>query len=287
MLSGKTDRCLVLLCSLLTVAAAKAVPTTVNCSTSPAASTVLPSPDVRDGSTSAMAIGQIGEAPIAHLARIRAEFLKPPSDSAYSAPSMVHAQHLPPIPGALFMALTGLLCIVIVKDHRIWMAALTGLFCAGQAGFGALPQLASHLRARKQVEQQGALNITYGRGPGDSLRLRSDIEGTQYIGLLHHLAGIPANTMSLPSPVPLALSQEQTAFSPERSRTTKVVRALSDGQTPAQSKDTFRVPQYAVASLLSRLIHTNDCSAHTTEQPISFSPAFIFQSLARGPPNPD
>ena len=187
------------------------------------------------------------------LSEAAAEFLKPPQTFADTPDIVVGAKSLPAVPGALLMGLTGFLCVSLVKDRRFWMAAFTGLLWAGQTGIQALPHLAVHFSNRSHIEQQFDTELTY-QYKLENSRLRSDVEGTQYIGLLHHLAGIPDRTMS--------------PFS----------------QKSSQTEDEFRTPLFAVRGFFSHLILENKCLAAKVEQIIFFSPAFIFDNLARGPP---
>ena len=135
---------------------------------------------------------QINQSFNSRLAAIGAEILKPPPEFTDFSP--VGAKTLPPVPAAFFMVLTGFLCVSLVKDRRVWLAALAGLLWAGQAGFQAIPQLATNIS--KHIQKKTPANIALLHRSEDLFRLRSDIEGTKYIGLLHHLAGIPAGKMS-------------------------------------------------------------------------------------------
>ncbi len=179
-----------------------------------------------------------------YLAGVAAEFLKPPPAFTGSPALPVGAKSLPAVPGALLMVLTGFLCVSLVKDRKVWLAALASLLWLGQAGIQAVPQLALRLSHRNHTEQQFAAELTYPYFLENSNRLRSDIEGTQYIGLLHHLAGIPPqDTNSFPFLSPSAIISER----------------------------------YSLNSLLN-------CLTLKIEQFICFSPAFIFENLPRGPP---
>jgi hypothetical protein len=136
---------------------------------------------------------------------------------------------------------------------------------AGQAGFHAIPQLAAHI-SKKNIQRKSYFNAAALHQLEESCRLRSDIEGTQYIGLLRHLAGIPDHIMSLSlSSLSASLSSlsVQRAFSSE----------LSEGS------------QFAITHFSSLLNRATICPASRAEQYICFSPAFIFQQLPRGPPN--
>jgi len=132
----------------------------------------------------------------------------------------------------------------------------------GQTGIQAVPQLALSLSHRNHSIRQLDAELTSTYYLENSNRLRSDIEGTRYIGLLHHLAGIPKNTMSLLQPSLSFLRKQESS----------------------QTGDEFRAPQFAIMGLSSHLIPATKCLAAKVEQIICFSPAFIFDSLARGPP---
>ena len=239
MLLGNIRKGLLLFLSLLVASASIAAPTVSDYNRDVAAPTLSLISDASH--IESYEINQIGEPTNSHLASVAAEFLKPPAATDLQALS-ISAKSLPAVPGALFLGLTGFLCVSLVKDRRVWLAALAGLLWLGQAGFAALPQLASHLCSKKQIQQQsatGGQSLTYVSQLEGSFRLRSDIEGTQYISVLHHLAGIPN-----PGKILAAIIFESYNF-----------------------------------NLLLK------CSAVRTEQIVSFSPAFIFARLARGPPN--
>jgi len=211
----------------------------------------------------------------AHLANIGVELLKPPADFTDSAP--VGAKILPPIPAALFMVLTGFLCVSLVKDRRFWLAALAGLLWAGQAGFHAIPQLAAYMNSQKHIQRKTPDNTACRYGIEDCCRLRSDIEGTQYIGLLHHLAAIPAGTMSLllPASLPSLQAQGSNLIAPRK-------RVVS-----ARTKSSAGALQFAITHFSFLLNPAVICPAARAEQYIHFSPASTFARLARGPPETD
>lgn len=195
---GKSSKWLVVLLSLFILTAASATPTVSKCNSNFVVSAVSP------GSESHIPIVADVTHTIASddscLAGVAAEFLKPPPAFTGSPAPPVGAKSLPAVPGALLMALTGFICVSLVKDRKVWLAALAGLLWLGQAGIQAVPQLALRLSHRNHTEQQFSTELTHPYYLENSNRLRSDIEGTQYIGLLHHLAGIPLDTNSFPSP---------------------------------------------------------------------------------------
>jgi hypothetical protein len=187
MLLGNIRKGLLVFLSLLVASAASAAPTVGDCNRNMVVPLLSPSPD--SPTVQSSEINQIGEPSNPQLASVAAEFLKPPAATDQQT-LLMHAKSLPPVPGALFLGLAGFLCVSLVKDRRVWLAALAGLLWLGQTGFSALPQLASHLRSKKQI-QQSSPTLIYISELGGSYRLRSDLEGTQYIGVLRHLAGIP------------------------------------------------------------------------------------------------
>jgi len=227
------------------------------------------------------------------LANIGVELLQPPADLRNSA---VGAKILPPIPAALFMVLTGFLCVSLVKDRRLWLAALTSLLWASQAGFNAIPQLAAHINPQKHNQRKTTDNTACLYRIEDYCRLRSDIEGTQYIGLLRYLAAIPTGTMSLLFPASLASLQAQRAFSserrkacPERSRMGRRASNLIASRkriVSVRTRSNAGVSKFAITHFSSLLDSVVVCPAARAEQYIHFSPISTFAQLARGPPDP-
>jgi hypothetical protein len=200
------------------------------------------------------------------LSRIGKELLKPPASPA----SDVNIKSLPGVPATLFMVLTGFLCVSFVHDRRVWLAALTGLLWLGQAGLSAIPELALHIASKRQIKQQCPGNVTGAHRDKHSRRTRSNIEGTQYVCLLRHLAGIPDVIVSY-SAVVLHPSL-RVSYSGSGALRTSAVRAH------------LAPPEFALLRLASDTIKSTSCPACAAEQPVCFSPAFIFSNLARGPP---
>jgi hypothetical protein len=209
------------------------------------------------------------------LANLGKEFLKPPTSSEGLGSAQANLlKPLPAVPAAVFMALIGFLCVSFVKDSRLWLAALAGLLWAGQAGIQAVPQLALRLSHRNHSQQQLDTELAYPYYFNDSSRLRSDVEGTQYIGLLHHLAGIPHSECSYTN----TRLAELIAFSRhDRKLYGKVFN--SPNKKTHTSQPAFILQQYGLNLLFK-------CLVYRAKQFISFSPAFIFENLARGPPLP-
>lgn len=192
----------------------------------------------------------------AELANLGKQLLQPPSSSAnLNYNQLNRIKSLPAVPATILMALTGFLCVSLVRDRRAWLTALAGLLCLGQAGIHAVPQLTHHLGRRVHLKQPLAVELGKSYLLENLARPRSEIEGAKYIGLLYHLAGIPDGTMS-----------------------------LLHKQESRQTENKFRPSQSAITRLLSRPIPTINCLAPGAEQFICFSPAFTFDNLPRGPP---
>ena len=255
---------------LLTVAGANASPTATT------DNTFVPTVQTASDTPAVIAPAKEVVGPIdARLANLGAEFLQPPSSSVVLGNAQSnYVKLLPAVPSALLMVLSGFLCISLVKDRKLWLAALAGLLWAGQVGIQALPQLALRLSRRNHSQQQFSAELTYPYYLENSNRLRSDIEGTRYIGLLHHLAGIPDR--------PTLFLQPRLSFL-RKQESRKATQQLYRWSNPSKNTNSFQSQlaflseQYSLNSLLA-------CLASRTEQFISFSPAFIFENLPRGPP---
>ncbi len=268
----KSSRLSFVLLLLVMAPSVKAGPTMSNFNESFVAGVVSPTSEshiffVRETS-------QITEPSNAHLANIGVELLKPPAD--FTNTSSVGAQSLPPAPAALFMVLTGFLCVSLVKDRKLWLGALAGLLWAGHTGIQAIPKLAAHISSKKHIQRKSHTNTVRLHQFEESLRLRSDIEGTKYIGLLHHLAGIPNATMSLSLPASLQSLRKQQS---------NLIVSLKQASS-ARTNCNLAAPQFALTHLSSLLIQATNCLALRAKHYIHFSPAFTFAHLARGPPKP-
>lgn len=256
---------------LFAASVANAAPTITNCNRNIADCTVPLSLDAYAPAVSE--VTQITEYGDSYLATVAAEFLKPPAgftDLAVSSPT--HVKSLPAVPGALFMVLTGFLCVSLVKDRRVWLTVLAGLLWASQAGVQALPQLALHLCHRTHTNQHFSARPTQFYLLEDTARARSDIEGTRYIGLLHHLAGIP-NAKSA-----FTIRCHNALITLSQCRQKVLGRAFSNPNKNNFPSLSAIIPEQYSLNLLSK------CLASRAEQFICFSPAFIFAQLPRGPP---
>jgi len=183
-----------------------------------------------------------------------------------------YAKALPAVPAAGFMVLTGFLCISFVRDRRVWLAALTALLWVGQAGVQAVPQLAMYVYRRAHTNKQFATQLDRSGLLENTNRLRCDIEGTRFIGLLHYLEGIPHGTMSF-------LQKQESGLERISVLAKKSTYVIAVGRTHTISIHATIPSKCCLEPLLS-------CFTARAEQYIRFSPAFFFDNLARGPPVP-
>jgi len=192
-------------------------------------------------------------------------------------PSASSNRYLPAVPPAIVMVLTGFLCVSLVRDRKVWVALLAGLFTIGQAGFNALPELSSRLGRKIHNTRliEPTLLATYVLD-GDYCP-ESFNEQTRYTGLLHHLEGIPCRT-SVFSRI------KETVNASDLS---SVATAKEEAKQSQTSNNAFRnncVSQHAIISPLSSLNSRYDYLVRPTRWFICFIPAFIFSCLSRGPP---
>jgi len=260
----KAGKWLTALLSFSMATAAYAAPTAIAERPAAAVCTLRPS-GYADTPAATANVTEVAEAYNCHLANIAHELLKPPGDSIDSPVPAVAATSLPAVPGALFMGLTGFLCVSLVRDRKVWIALLAGLLWAGQAGVTVLPQVAHHLAGRRHATQCFSPNVAYVPTLDRSDRPRSlsraksrdrDIEGTRYVCLLRYLAGIPNNRMSF-------------------------LRKQESKSTNSH----VRMPQFALTEVLADILSATNRLAYINKRHAYFSPAFIFSNLARGPPD--
>lgn len=263
---GENFKCFrAVLLSCVLVSAGTASTTNKFSSAGDCAVSVVPTTDVRE-SLGAVPFLEVSNS---YLAQVAPQILKPPAGFTEPAASFVaNTKSLPAVPAAALLVVTGFLCVTLVNDRKGWLAVLAGLLWAGQTGIQALPQLALRFGRGNHISQQ-----QFDAKPAhlsclmNSYRLRSDIEGTQYIGLLYYLEGIPDR--------PTTFLQPRLSFLRKQEFRTANYSLLT-------AED---APQFAIINLLSRLFPATNCLASRAEQLICFSPAFIFANLARGPPN--
>jgi hypothetical protein len=248
--ASRNIKWLVALMSLVTVATLHAAPT-VGDSNARISQALSPYSDV--GKACESEVGLLNGATDPALAKVAADILKPP-DLTYPLTLPPGTKSLPAVPAAIFMCLTGFLCVTLVRDRKTWLAGIAFLLWAGQTGFAALPQAASHLIERRQFSRYSQQQYRSSALQERASRLRSDLEGTEYISLLHHLEGIPST---------LRNTQYAIRNTRHEIRTTNIA---------------------AVNSVYTYLIQAFNCLPLEVRQFTCFSPAFIFENIPRGPP---
>ncbi|MHC4323112.1 MAG: hypothetical protein ACYSUX_02445 [Planctomycetota bacterium] len=223
-----------------------------------------------------------------HLATISKEFHKLPVRFGELPVKATGVKSMPPSPGTLLMVVVGFLCVSLVKDRRFWLAVLAGLLWAGQAGFSLLPQLATNVNGRGQsVKQVSSCSVECLFKPENPFRLRSHIEGTSYIDLLRHLAGIPgASTSSIhrlkvrhklqrgSGRMPLCLCRRLSCSG----------KSFKSYCTQKEEPSPAKPFHFAITTIPYCIIQAANCFVSQIEQHSYLLKAFIIVNLARGPP---
>jgi hypothetical protein len=241
--ASRNVKWLVVLMSLVTGTTLHAAPT-IGDSNAKISQALLPYSD--EGKACDNEVSLLSGAADTTLAKVAIDILKPPDlTSPLALPP--GTKSLPAVPAALFMGLTGFLCVTLVRDRKAWLAGIAFLLWAGQTGFAALPQAVSHLIEKRQFSRYSQQQYRNSALQERTSRLRSDLEGIEYAGLLHHLEGIPSTLRNTRHEI----------------RTTNIA---------------------AINSVYTYLIQALNCLSYEVRQFTCFSPAFIFESIPRGPP---
>ncbi len=250
-----------LLCALvllLAISIANASPTVTHHSTDMSVSLSITNTRI----TTSGSINTVVKPIRTELANLGKEFLQPPENSAgLLNVSNNSVKLLPAVPATALMLLTGFLCVSLYRDRRVWLMAMMGLLWAGQTGIQTIPRLAYHFSHKNHAKQQIRTELAYPYYLRIPHRLQCDIEGIRYIGLLHHLAGIPDSK----SVSQLSYQTGQDSIS-------------------TQTENTLRASLFAMMTPLSPSLYVTNCLAAVAEQQMCFSPAFIFETIPRGPP---
>lgn len=184
------------------------------------------------------------------LARLGREIIKPTTVPAIPTnPRYNKMKSLPGVPTAVLMVLFGFICISLIRDRRIWLAAIRSMTWIGQFYAKTIPQLTKQFYLRTQINKYLSAKHPLRYMFKNLTRPRCDIEGTRYIGLLHYLAGIPAN---------------------------KIMSYLYP-RIAASNK--FVVAEFALSSN-----HTNNISILTIKPFISYKRILVSNNSSRAPP---
>jgi hypothetical protein len=207
------------------------------------------------------------------LADIGVELLKAPSaDAAGKTVAIIVGSTstyklMPAVPTALLMVLTGFLSISLIKDRKVWLAAFVGMVYLGQIGITALPKVAENVKNAFKAHEISALLSHNGSQQDSGFRVRSEVEGTAYIGLLRKLSGIG----------------DVSGGSTFNTRSTTDI--VCDFVNSTQSNLKYGVSTYA--AYISSLFCSealSSCPVRSTGQFLAFSPAFLISNLPHGPP---
>ena len=178
---------------------------------------------------------------------------------------------LPAVPGAIFMTLMGVFCILFFRERRTLVTIFAGIVILSQYGIKSLPKLTSRLTHGKLVTglPDGENSFAFHNRPSNHPAGRSD--SIEFIGLLHRLA------TSTTDDVPLHNRRGGYGFS-----------ASSGGKNLSLGKESVRTGATSFAlTFLSNNVYSNSLIKHWIKRSKSipvFSPAFIFDNLSRGPP---
>ena len=183
------------------------------------------------------------------------------------------ARTLPALPGAIFMTLLGVGCILFVRERRTLVTVLAGVFILSQYGIQILPKLSARLTHGKLFHHHlssGHNSIPFQAIESKHPAGRSD--ALEFIGLLHRLAGSPeADGSFIHEPGGLKFSE--------------YIGRIFTGP----EKENVRTHLFSTSiAFLSQITYTRPTLRHYLERSITFivfSPAFIFANLSRGPPN--
>lgn len=215
-------------------------------------------------------IDSLWETTCPQFARIGREILGPPIELSGQPVLPTRPKSMPAVPAGVFLVLVGFLCVSLVNDRKVWLASLAGMLWLGQTGLAAIPQAASHIISKKDAAHHWSDQDIVGWSADWRRRDRGDVDGTQYMALLRHLAGIPA---CISSSISTSLSSMRIIESLSRAPGFGTV-----DECLAQS------PKCAVPAYSSNQINPMAWSACAAEHAFRFSPGFVFSNLARGPP---
>jgi hypothetical protein len=171
---------------------------------------------------------------------------------------LADVKRLPAAPAAVAMTLVGFLCVSLARDRRVWLGLACGLIWLAQAGVTAAPQLLRRMCGRAAAEAAEACGCVHFDGVG---RPSGCDVSVRYVGLLRRLAAIPAEEN--PSQI--------------RSADLDIFNKFEFPKPRIQSAA-------APAVWDALLFNAGACPGRTIREVVTFSPAFIFSNLSRGPP---
>ena len=194
-----------------------------------------------------------------------------------STASRNNIRKLPAGPGAVLLGLMGFLCVTLVMDRKTYVTILIAMVSLGQQGMYAVPELAARFGhaghiAKHSLEAKShnvyLPNIAFGE---------RDSEGRDFLGLLRRLAAVPGHHTHTFTNISISVSKGGNK------RFKGGLLLLEEPGLFCASKRA--IPSVAAApSTQSILNPLTEFPAERFTHAISFSPAFTFTRLARGPP---
>ena len=191
-----------------------------------------------------------------------------------STTSRNNIRKLPAVPGAVLLGLMGFLCVTLVRDRKTYLAVFIAMVSLGQQGMYAVPELAARFGhaghiAKHSLEAKShnvyLPNIAFGE---------RNSEERNFLGLLRRLAAIPGHAH---------IFANINIRHGGNGRFKGGLLLLEEaGPFYASKRAIPSVP--AVPSIQSILSPLAEFPAERFTHAISFSPAFTFTHLARGPP---
>ena len=186
------------------------------------------------------------------------------------------AANLPAVPRAILMGIIGFLCVSLVRDRKVWVAALVLIFVLGQVGVQALPRLTARLTNGKLYHHKKTMAAAGSPLPSPVWHSGGELAANRhFIGLLHRLAG---------SPEEASLTNHFLAGDGLWNRAGQMFDALR-GEQPfyrTLSPMVFSQPAFLASRVEIPLIAL--LTVVNQDYISCFSPAFIFSNISRAPP---
>ena len=189
-----------------------------------------------------------------------------------STASQNNIRKLPAVPGAVLLGLIGFLCVTLVRDRKTYLAILIAMVSLSQQGMCAVPELAVRFGHAGDVVKHSLEAKSHNVYLPNITFWERDSEERKFFGLLRRLAAVPGHTHIFAN-----ISQGGNK------RFKGGLLLLEEAGPFCTSKRAIpSVP--AVPSIQPILDPFAKFPAERFTHTISFSPAFTFTRLARGPP---
>jgi hypothetical protein len=180
---------------------------------------------------------------------------------------------LPAVPGAVFMTLMGVFCVLFFRERRTLVTVFAGIFLLSQFGIKSLPKLTARLILGKHRTSlpAGENAITFHTAELKRPTGRSD--SVRFIGLLHRLA--------------TSVSEEGPHFHTFMWGRNEPSACIGQITLCLDKQIVHAGAHFAPVSLLANNVYPESVIQHWINRSKLirlFSPAFCFSNLSRGPP---